>query len=138
LLLFFPSPLPQIKGEYGVVTLKELDSSSYLKNEVVDAENNSCMEKSYVTVFKDENGKLKYNVCLICGDNPQQSCNVLTPDTESFCKVSGSEFNVKVHIITSDFSQIKKLQFSNGVEYDNDKLSGFNEFYFLKSGKYEA
>ena len=133
--------LPIKKGGYDIVTLKELSSLSYLKNEVVDSHSNSCAEDSYAIVKKNEDGSFYYNVCLFCGDKSYSKdfskCNITSTD-ELSCEVSGIDFNVIVDINASDFSQIKKLQFSNGVEYDVSRLKDYNQYYFLKSGLYEA
>lgn len=50
------------------ISVQELSTLKYVDNEFVDADNNSCMDKSYVVAANKGLG-INYYACMICGDN---------------------------------------------------------------------
>ncbi len=56
-------------GKRKKVTLKELVSLGYLKNDIKDEDKKSCMNDSYVSIYKDSNKNYQYIPYLFCGNN---------------------------------------------------------------------
>ncbi len=59
------SSLPKAIGDSTYITAKELKKSSYLKDDLVDYKNNSCMNDSTVMVYKSNKG-YTYTPFLYC------------------------------------------------------------------------
>ena len=61
------------------ISVQELSTLKYVDNEFVDADDNSCMEKSYVVAANKGLG-INYYACMICGDN-----SYIEEDEEFYC-----------------------------------------------------
>ena len=61
------------------ISVSELSTLKYVDNEFVDADDNSCMEKSYVVAANKGLG-INYYACMICGDN-----SYIEEDEEFYC-----------------------------------------------------
>ena len=60
--------IPQNYGEIKKISLSQLIEKKYTE-EVVDQQGKNCdTDNSYVMAYKDANDKVKYAVCLKCGD----------------------------------------------------------------------
>ncbi len=57
--------LPMIEEEQVEISLEKLETEDYI-DKVKDAEGNTCSKDSKITVKREENGKYKYNVSLVC------------------------------------------------------------------------
>lgn len=63
--------LPKAIGESRTIPLTKLKSTNYLKNNIKNADGKSCMENSYVKVYKKSNSDYTYTAHIICpGDTP--------------------------------------------------------------------
>ena len=80
---------PKIIGDSVNVKLKTLKEENYLDKAIYDANNNSCMENSYVRVYKLNPKEYTYLPYLYCGDEevseveslPTPSVNILFIDS---------------------------------------------------------
>ena len=68
---------PKEIGESVKIGLWELKNAKYLKSSVYDSKGNSCMDKSYVYVHKNSQGKYTYEGILKCGDDPEETSNIV-------------------------------------------------------------
>ena len=67
--------LPKSIGETTTITANTLKNNKFLIEDIKDANNKSCMAKSYVIVYKVSKTKYKYQTHLYCG-------NETVPDSE--------------------------------------------------------
>ena len=64
------SSLPKSVGETTTITAKELKRTNYLKEDLVDSDDNSCMNDSVVIVYKPASNDYSYTPFLYCeGDD---------------------------------------------------------------------
>ena len=61
--------LPKVVGEGVKISAKELKSSNFLNNDIVDGSGNSCMDKSYVYVYKETQTGFTYTPYVYCGSD---------------------------------------------------------------------
>ena len=64
--------LPKAIGESRTISLNELKSANYLKNNFKDANGKSCMERSYVKVYKKSNSDYTYTAYIYCEGDPEE------------------------------------------------------------------
>lgn len=60
---------PKTIGESTKITLETLRQSNYLKDDVKNSKNESCMDNSYVYVYKNSFTNYTYRAVLYCGDD---------------------------------------------------------------------
>ena len=60
--------VPKIIGESTAIKVSDLRSSNYLTEDITNSKGESCMEKSYVRVYKLSNTEYTYTTFLYCGD----------------------------------------------------------------------
>ena len=60
--------LPKSIGETTRISLKSLKDSNYLKDDVLNASGESCMENSYIVAYKETSTKYVYVTHLYCGN----------------------------------------------------------------------
>lgn len=58
--------LPKAIGESRKIPLSKLKSTNYLKNNIKNADGKSCMEDSYVKVYKKSNSDYTYTAYIFC------------------------------------------------------------------------
>ena len=59
--------LPASIGEKNTIMASVLKDSKYLKNDIYNSKKESCMEKSYVIIYKSSKNKYNYTPVLCCG-----------------------------------------------------------------------
>ena len=59
--------VPKIIGETSVIKVSDLRASKYLTEDIKNEKGESCMEKSYVRVYKLSNTEYTYTTFLYCG-----------------------------------------------------------------------
>ena len=97
--------VPKIIGESSIIKVSDLRMTKYLTEDIKNDKGESCMEKSYVRVYKLSNTEYTYTTFLYCG-------NEEVPEEEM----------VPSPIITAKFSD------SSGVIKD-DLLNNVNDAY---------
>ena len=60
---------PKTIGESKKITLETLKNNNYLKEDVKNSKNESCMDNSYVYVYKNSYTNYTYRGVLYCGDD---------------------------------------------------------------------
>ena len=60
--------VPKIIGDSSIIKVSDLRKSKYLTEDIKNGKGESCMEKSYVRVYKLSNSEYKYTTFLYCGD----------------------------------------------------------------------
>ena len=86
------SMLPKSIGEKTTIKVKTLKDSNYLKEDVVDASGQTCMNESYVVVYKQSTTKYTYKTYLYCGkEKPKDDEKLVNPTIDvDFIKEDGS------------------------------------------------
>lgn len=92
--------LPKAIGETTRIPIKNLQDSNYLKDEVLDASGASCMENSYVVVYKETATKYVYVTHLYCG-------NEKVPEEE---QKPSPEIEVKFYDIDADGKEVTSTE----------------------------
>ena len=59
--------VPKIIGESSIIKVSDLRTSKYLTEDIKNDKGESCMEKSYVRVYKLSNTEYTYTTFLYCG-----------------------------------------------------------------------
>ena len=59
--------VPKIIGESKIIKISDLRKSNYLTEDIKNTKGESCMEKSYVRVYKLSNSEYTYTTYLYCG-----------------------------------------------------------------------
>ena len=59
---------PKAIGDVTYISIKELSDTKYLKEEILDYNGNSCMNNSYVRVYRLSSDRLIYTPYLYCGN----------------------------------------------------------------------
>ena len=67
--------VPKIIGETTILKISDLRLSNYLTEDIKNEKGESCMEKSYVRVYKLSNTEYTYTTFLYCGNEevPEES-----------------------------------------------------------------
>ena len=60
--------VPKIIGESSIIKISDLRTSKYLTEDIKNDKGESCMEKSYVRVYKLSNTEYTYTTFLYCGN----------------------------------------------------------------------
>ena len=83
---------PKLIGDETRINLADLKKKSYLKEDIVNDAGESCMEKSFVRVYKLNEGDFSYTTYLYCGDDdvPDQ-IDIPKPVIEDFKFTGGSQ-----------------------------------------------
>ena len=64
------SKMPKAIGETVKIEVNELKTSNYLKEELKNSKGETCMENSYVKVYKASKNDYEYDAQLFCGTDP--------------------------------------------------------------------
>ena len=80
--------LPRLVGQTTKIPISTLLETNYLKKEIKNAKGESCMEKSFITAYKDSRTKYTYKAYLYCGnDTVPSTTSPLGPNiTIDFCR----------------------------------------------------
>ena len=65
--------LPKAIGETRTIPLTKLKSANYLKSNLKDADGKSCMDNSYVKVYKKSSSDYTYTAYIYCGEESPTS-----------------------------------------------------------------
>ena len=123
--------LPRTIGDQSVVQVSELRRTNYLKMDVTDKAGNSCMEKSFVRVYKLDEQEYSYNTYLYCGDEevPEE---VEVPQPEII------DFKFNGYTEESDFTNVKTSTFSFKIKGNHDDTTigiySYSYTIYAKSG----
>ena len=105
--------------DISYVTVSEMKSLNYLTKDFIDSDGDKCDESFVVATKQVLSSKIKYNSCLICGDNNYSSSN-------SYCKVSNWKDKVRptCSIAAPDSTDSTDSTYSNL----NDVQLNFNDY----------
>ena len=140
--------VPKIIGESTKIKVSDLRLNNYLNEDITDNNGKSCMEKSYVKVYKLSNTEYAYTTFLYCG-NDEVPAEDMLPSPVITAKFSDSSGDVKNEILNnvSDaylYIEMKAATDDKVEEYKNagDKIAidGYSfTIYIHRDGKkYEA
>ena len=127
--------LPTVIGASTKIPLSELRRSNYIKEDVTNSKNETCMEKSYIKVTKLSENDYYYDPILVCGDDePKPEDEAASPYLEVLTDSDGNTGK----ILFSSSSDVKKANFSftiHGSETDpNVGLYSYSYIIQAKTG----
>lgn len=111
---------PKTIGESTKITLRTLKKTNYLKEDIKNRKDESCMEKSYVYVYKNDYTKYSYKGILYCGNDK------VNPD-EEIPKPVVSNFTF------SDMNEINNASFSMILKGNSDESVGIESYNYTIS-----
>jgi len=97
---------PKLIGDDTRVSLSDLKTKNYLKESIKNDEGEDCMEKSFVRVYKLNEGEYSYTTYLYCGEDKVPADVVEKPVVTNF-KFTGGEKNS-----SGSFNDVKDAKFS--------------------------
>ena len=103
--------LPKTIGDSSKITAQVLKDKRYLKEDILNADKQSCMDNSYVEVYKNKRNSYKYSAYLYCGDDP-----VPVPDP-----TSEDSFIPNIMVEFSD--KDNNVNYSNNVAITSVKIT---------------
>ena len=86
--------VPKIIGESKIIKISDLRKSNYLTEDIKNDKGESCMEKSYVRVYKLSNTEYTYTSYLYCG-NEEIPAEQDVPTPKVVAKFSDSSGEIK-------------------------------------------
>ena len=101
--------VPKIIGESKIIKVSDLRRSNYLTEDIKNNKGESCMEKSYVKVYKLSNSEYTYTTYLYCGSEeiPAEQ-DVPTPKVVAkFSDSSGELENDKLNNVSDAYLYIE-------------------------------
>ena len=101
--------VPKIIGETKIIRISDLKNSKYLTEDITNENGESCMEKSFVRVYKLSNTEYTYTTFLYCGDDeiPAEQ-DVPTPKiTAKFSDSSGEISDQKLNNVSDAYLYIE-------------------------------
>ena len=115
--------VPKIIGESKIIKVSDLRRANYLTENITNNKGESCMEKSYVRVYKLSNSEYTYTTFLYCGDEeiPAEQ-DVPTPKvTAKFSDSSGEIKDDKLKNVSDAYLyiEINAASETNLQEYKN-------------------
>ena len=127
--------LPKLIGDASLLKVEELREKNYLKEDVTNANGETCMEKSFVRIYKLDDDEYSYTTFLYCGDDevpeePDVPKPVVVDFKYSGGNASGGKFN-GVKDATFDFT-IKGAE-----EDDTVGIYSYNYVIFVRGSNTE-
>ena len=132
--------LPRSLGDSVTVQVSELRRTNYLKEDVKDKKGNSCMDNSFVRVYKLDEQEYSYNTHLYCGDEIVPD-DVTPPNPvmvsfkfngygsgEAYSNVKNATFTFKIKAAESD-STIGLYSYSYSIFAKKSEDGGFTEVF---------
>ena len=101
--------VPKIIGESKIIKVSDLRRTNYLTEDITNNKGESCMEKSYVRVYKLSNSEYTYTTFLYCGDEeiPEEQ-DVPTPKVSAkFSDSSGEIEDEKLKNVSDAYLYIE-------------------------------
>ena len=117
--------VPKIIGESINVKISDLRSSNYLTEDIKNTKGESCMEKSYVRVYKLSNSEYTYTTFLYCGSEevPREE-ELPKPEVDAkFSDSSGDIENDKLNNVSDAYLYIE-LKAATDAEIQQYKNQG--------------
>ena len=140
--------LPRTIGDNAVVQVSELRRTNYLKEDVTDKNGKSCMEHSFVRVYKLDEQDYSYSTYLYCGDETVPD-EIVPPKPEivnfkfngygngsNFTNVKSATFSFKINGATGD-GTVGIYSYSYSIFAKKNDDAGFTEVFYsgdLKAG----
>lgn len=119
--------LPRVIGERREVSFKELSSTNYLKQELKNKKDESCMNKSYVQIIKVDKDQYVYKPFIYCGNENRPTIPEST--TEPDINISINDGTTQ----TSDVSSAKfTIELKGDKNDDNVKIVSYNYHILAK------
>ena len=117
--------VPKIIGESINVKISDLRSSNYLTEDIKNTKGESCMEKSYVRVYKLSNSEYTYTTFLYCGSEEVPIEEELPkPEVDAkFSDSSGDVQNEKLNNVSDAYLYIE-LKAASDAEIQQYKNQG--------------
>ncbi len=127
--------LPKSIGDSRIIKANELKDSNYLKEEIKDADKNSCMKNSFVKIYKYDKDKYTYVTYLYCGDEKHnEDSKKYDPKIEiKFTDSKGNEITTAKNNVSE--ARVK-IDFKSGTDQENNKF-GIQGYNYLIKVKYE-
>lgn len=128
--------LPKSIGQIKEISIKDLRDSNYLKEDIKNANNESCMKYSYVRIFKYDKDKYKYITYLYCGsekpdkDNPKYRPSISVKFTDD----NDQELDFAKNNVTR--ARVK-INFKAGLDEENKKV-GLQGYSYIVLVKFET
>jgi prepilin-type N-terminal cleavage/methylation domain-containing protein len=128
---------PKSIGDSVNLSIKDLKSSNYLKEDITNSNGDSCMSNSFVRVYKYSKSEYSYTAYLYCGDDevpdtievPSPTISVLLTDSSGNKNDQAVFDNVK--------SAVLKINMTGGSINDGS-LVAIDGYYFSISTKSSA
>ena len=108
---------PKTIGESTKITLHTLRDNNYLKEDIKNSKDESCMENSYVYVYKNGYTSYSYKGVLYCGND------IVKPD-EELPKPVVKDFSL------SDINDVNNASFSMTLHGDSDDTIGIESYNY--------
>ena len=101
--------VPKIIGEAKVIRVSDLRAMNYLTEDIKNEKGESCMEKSYVRVYKLSNTEYTYTPFLYCGSEevPEDEVVPLPVVSANFSDSSGKIEDDKLNNVSDAYLYIK-------------------------------
>lgn len=115
-----PMKKPKSIGESTKIELKTLKDNNYLKEEIINSKKESCMDNSYVYVYKNDYDKYSYKGVLYCGNDPvDPDKDVPKPEVRDFS--------------FSNAEDVKKASFTMVLHGSSDDTVGIESYNYMIS-----
>ena len=117
--------VPKIIGESKIIKISDLRKSNYLTEDIKNTKGESCMEKSYVRVYKLSNSEYTYTTFLYCGSEevPREE-ELPKPEVDAkFSDSSGDVQNEKLNNVSDAYLYIE-LKAASDAEIQQYKNQG--------------
>lgn len=138
--------LPKSIGETTTISIKVLKRNKYLTEDIKNSKKESCMENSYVTVYKSSKTKYVYKAYLFCGgetgtstiaastptiniDFVDSSGKSIENDSSILEKVAEAKFVISFSGGKRDGKKVAIDGYSYSILVKLDGESGLNEVY---------
>lgn len=113
-----PTKKPKSIGESLKIDLYTLRKNNYLKEDVKNSKNESCMTNSYVYVYKNDYDKYSYKGILYCGDEKvKPEKDIPRPTITDF--------------VFADKEDVSKASFSMTIHGSDDDSVGIESYNYL-------
>ena len=101
--------VPKIIGESRIIKISDLRLSNYLTEDIKNNEGESCMEKSYVKVYKLSNSEYTYTTFLYCGSEevPEDEVVPLPLVSAKFSDSSGTIKDANLNNVSDAYLYIE-------------------------------
>ena len=125
--------LPVMIGDSVKLDLKDLKKFNYLKNDIKNSNNEDCMEKSFVRVYKLSKEDYSYYTYLYCGDDEVPAeVEVPKPVVKDF-RFTGGHFNG----VSFDDVKNARFHFTMKGSEDDDTIGIYSYQYIIYADIYE-